>query len=316
MQFPILPTDLQIGFFFRLKNLRDLYFHEALKGTVGSSPIHEIDIQLAKLVNPLALQKLARFSLRGECIFPVPLLLISNPYLVGYYRLVLGFSQKEFYNKGPFGIFQSCEKKGKMSALATLHLPAFCSSLISSAEELLDGLDELNLSQIRDLQVLTIGPQFRGGKNNDIGKAATERVFGVLKELTKDHIVSSTISSIDLLNATGRKVTIQFASDPDIEIIEHLPSGKRGLISIEIKGGKDASNIHNRIGEAEKSHQKARKRGYFEFMTIINVEVDYDVLRNESPTTTHFFHLNKIADPVDLEHKKFRDTIVSILSIL
>jgi hypothetical protein len=32
-------------------------------------------------------------------------------------------------------------------------------------------------------------------------------------------------------------------------------------VAVEIKGGKDYSNIHNRIGEAEKSHQKAKKEG-------------------------------------------------------
>jgi hypothetical protein len=38
----------------------------------------------------------------------------------------------------------------------------------------------------------------------------------------------------------------------------------RSLAAIEIKGGRDYSNIHNRIGEAEKSHQKAEKQGYVE----------------------------------------------------
>ncbi len=81
-------------------------------------------------------------------------------------------------------------------------------------------------------------------------------------------------------------VKIAVASDPDIEIMEVLNSGTRGLVSLEIKGGQDISNIHNRIGEAEKSHQKAKQRGYFEFITLINVDIDYDILRAESPTTS------------------------------
>ena len=45
---------------------------------------------------------------------------------------------------------------------------------------------------------------------------------------------------------------MEFAADPDICIREELPSGKfRNLVAIEIKGGKDYSNVHNRIGEAE-----------------------------------------------------------------
>ena len=57
----------------------------------------------------------------------------------------------------------------------------------------------------------------------------------------------------------------------------------------EIKGGKDISNIHNRIGEAEKSHQKARKRGFVECWTMVGVgHTDMDLARKESPSTDRF----------------------------
>ena len=42
-------------------------------------------------------------------------------------------------------------------------------------------------------------------------------------------------------------------------------------IAIEIKGGTDVSNLHNRLGEAEKSHQNARLLGFTQFWTIINL---------------------------------------------
>ncbi len=54
---------------------------------------------------------------------------------------------------------------------------------------------------------------------------------------------------------------IEFSSDPDVLITEKLQSGVRYILSIEVKGGTDASNIHNRLGEAEKSHLKAKKFG-------------------------------------------------------
>ena len=64
-------------------------------------------------------------------------------------------------------------------------------------------------------------------------------------------------------DAAKRTVTIEIASDPDIIIREEIrPETYRNIIAIEVKGGRDFSNIHNRIGEAEKSHQKAKGKGY------------------------------------------------------
>ena len=106
-----------------------------------------------------------------------------------------------------------------------------------------------------------------------------------------------------------------FASDPDIAITEELPSGVRPQVSIEIKGGTDISNVHNRIGEAEKSHQKAKNAGFFEFWTIIRVDVDERTAKSESPTTSHFFHLDRIADPRTREHDLFSDLLGSTVGV-
>jgi hypothetical protein len=313
--FTSLSPDLQVGFHFRLKNIKDLYFHEALSKAVLNVPIHLIDEQLNKLVSHEALQKLASFSIRGEALFPIPILLKENPFILGYYRLLFGFSQKEFYSKGPYGIFKSMETKGKLSKNISDKIDELCESLIITAIDLIMQLDEFNLSIIAELQLLTVGPQLRGSINNKYGQIATEKTFSLIKDLVTKNIVSSTPMSIEIKNDTGRIVKIKFSADPDIEIIELLPSGNRGLISIEIKGGRDVSNIHNRIGEAEKSHQKAKQRGYFEFMTIISVQMDYNLLRAESPTTNHFFNLFKIAEKTSDEHERFKDILSSIMSI-
>jgi len=314
-QFPILSVDLQIGFHYRLKSIKDLYFHEALKKTVRKLNISSIDSELKNLVSNEALQRLASFSLRGEVMFPLPILLNENPYLLGYYRLLLGFSQKEFYSKGPFGLFKSMEVDGKLSERSNSQLISLCQSLISSGELLLKQIDDASVLIFTELQLLTIGPQFRGSKNNELGQIATQQTFSIIKDLVSSYIEFSTLTSLSIKNDSRRTVKIQFSSDPDIEIKEDLNSGTRGLISIEIKGGRDYSNIHNRIGEAEKSHQKAKLRGYSEFMTIISVDIDYDQLRKESPTTTHFFQLDLISDKSTLEFRRFKDLLSSILSI-
>lgn len=313
--FIVLNPELQIGFYYRLKNIKDLYFHESLSKTVINIPINSIDQELNKYVTENDLKKLASFSLRGEILFPIPILLNANPYLLGYYRLLLGFSQKEFYSKGPFGLFKAMEEKGKVSKQCLLQLESLCESLISTASALLNQIDRINNQIVSDLQLLTVGPQLRGSMNNKYGQIATEKTFSLIKEVFKKYIITSTPTSIQLKNNSGRLVTIKFSADPDIEIIEQLQSGDRGLISIEIKGGLDASNVHNRIGEAEKSHQKAKNRGYFEFMTIISVDMEYDTLKNESPTTSHFFNLMKISDMKSLEFSRFVDILSSIIGV-
>ncbi|MFZ3113826.1 XcyI family restriction endonuclease [Methanothrix sp.] len=82
---------------------------------------------------------------------------------------------------------------------------------------------------------------------------------------------------------------IKLSNDPDISIIEYIGERIRPLVSIEIKGGRDASNSHNRLGVAEKSHQKAKNRGFFEFWTIIGVDMDYSFAGKESPPHCELF---------------------------
>jgi hypothetical protein len=312
---PVLPPDLQIAFYTRLQAMRGLYLYDALSATVNKLNIPTIDKELAKFVEAKSLKKLAKFGLRGEVIFPVPCVLQCTPQLLGYYRLLCGHSQKEFYSKGPFGAFKTLEENGKIPAGLHLKITDLCLSLITTGQLLLDGLDKFTLPIANDLQLLTLGPQFRGSRNTSLGQTATKAVFELIKNIAGKYVTRSDARSISVLNDASRGVSIAFSSDPDIAISEQLRSGVRPLVSIEIKGGTDYSNIHNRIGEAEKSHQKARSRGFFEFWTIIAVPLEYSQAKAESPTTSHFFQLAKIADKDDLENQKFRELLGSILSI-
>ncbi|MCO6489755.1 MAG: XcyI family restriction endonuclease [Phaeodactylibacter sp.] len=313
-EFPILNPELQASFYFRLKAIREEYLYESLRNTVNKLEIRKLDGELNDFVPNKYLKKLASHGLRGELVFPVPYIIESNPFLLGYYRLLLGFSQKEFYSKGPFGKFKALEEKGKISKNSDLIKP-LCESLIGSVCLLLDEIDDISHAIIDELQLLTIGPQLRGSKNNEFGRVATQKTFNLIKAIVRPYIISTTSSSMVLKNDSGRIVRIEFAADPDIQIIEEMKSQERGLVSIEIKGGGDISNIHNRIGEAEKSHQKAKKRGYYEFMTILRVDIDYEILKQESPTTSHFFHLDRISDKDHEEFETFKDILSSMLSI-
>ncbi len=163
--------------------------------------------------------------------------------------------------------------------------------------------------------MLTIGAQLRGSENTRIGKGATLEVFDLISRLVEPYIKDRTDRTLVLQNDSGRKVIIEFGSDPDVKITQSLLSGVRPIVSIEIKGGTDSSNIHNRLGEAEKSHQKAKLQGCFEFWTILKVDVDTDQARSESPTTSRFFNLTQIADPLSNDNRQFRELLASLLGI-
>jgi hypothetical protein len=312
---PILKPDLQVAFYHKLKSINDQYLYQALSDTVKHFSIPDIDKQLAEYVDHESLKKVASFGLRGEIFFPVPCIMQSNPKLLGYYRLLLGISQKEFYNKGPFGTFKRLEEQGIISKKISPQIEALCISLIGTAEIMIEQIDDLSLTTIRDLQILTLGPQLRGGLNTEFGKNATDKIFELLKSLVLPYLKSETDKTLIIENDSKRIVTLEFSSDPDIRIIEMIGSTNRPLVSIEIKGGKDRSNIHNRIGEAEKSHQKAKGNNFFEFWTIIRIDMDYADAKRESPTTTRFFNIDHIQDPNHDEYQLFRDLLSSLLSI-
>ena len=83
-----------------------------------------------------------------------------------------------------------------------------------------------------------------------------------------------------------------------------------------MKGGKDFSNVHNRLGEAEKSHQKARHRGYTECWTVVNVDnIDLDLGKRESPSTDRFYRLSSLIAGVGEDFEDFRDRVVALTGI-
>jgi len=130
-------------------------------------------------------------------------------------------------------------------------------------------------------------------------------------------VTSATPNQLTLTNAAGRQVTIRFAADPDIVIYESIGDAKpRRLVAIEIKGGTDASNLYNRLGEAEKSHQKAKSIGFIECWTVVNVSYfDETIARKNTPTTNKFFVLNRLQVSESPEFNEFRDLIVSLTGI-
>jgi len=179
------------------------------------------------------------------------------------------------------------------------------------------GLERITLELLDDLTLLTLGPQLRGGNNTKIGRLANEALFELIHTLVKHAVVQETPTRISLKNAAERKVTIAFSADPDISIVEGLSAkSRRNVVAVEIKGGGDQSNIWNRLGEAEKSHQSAKQNDFTEFWTIYNVpQLDLKKAHEKSPTTNRFYNLRELLVPASKDFMDFQERLTSLLSI-
>ncbi|MDT3541113.1 XcyI family restriction endonuclease [Cronobacter sakazakii] len=312
----------QVDFALALKRFRGVYLQNALLETVRNMDIVALDAQLGEYVPKADLATLATYGLRAELLFPVPAVLEANPYLLGYYRLLMGYSQKEFYGRDKgFGVgsFKSMEVKGVIGKLAKPKIPELCTAFCGAASALLSGVGPLRVSRelLDDLTLLTVGPQLRGGANNQRGTNGIVLVFEIIREIVAHATAEVRESAIEVNSATGRPVLIEFAADPDIIIREEMAhQNYRNVVAIEVKSGTDVSNIHNRIGEAEKSHQKARARGYTECWTVINVSrLDMVKARSESPSTDRFYSLTELSLREGEQYEDFKMRVLSLTAI-
>jgi len=320
--FPVLKPGGQIDFCARLQAVRGRYLSEALKKTLNdpSFDLETLNSELSEYVGSTHLKRLASFGLRGEVCFPVPYLFTRNPFLLGYYRLLYGFSCKAFYDQGPFKRFQTLENDGKIQSHILPLITSFCRSLAATGEKLLEFIDPVSLSIVNELQVLTLGAQFRGSGNVKVGQNAIDSFFNLIKLLVTAYNPKVKGRKITFQNDSKLTVSIRVASDPDVSITLKLEAEERKLVAIELKGGTDVSNIWNRLGEAEKSHSKARANGFNELWTVTRVDLNSDPglqkkAKRQSASTTRFFFLDHIADPTTPEALSFRQVLGSIMGV-
>lgn len=313
--------DGQIEFAIALASLRGLYLQDALLRTVKNLLIPDIDKELAAHVPSHSLSILAAHGFRGEMVFPVPVVLQANPRLLGYYRLLYGYSQKEFYSTANgLGRFKSMEERGTIRKDIAAEVGTLATALCEAGALLVEGIGmaKISASLLDDLTLLTLGPQLRGGANVRKGAAGIRTVFNAIHKIVADAVTAVSGSRMEIRNATGRTVLIEFAADPDIIIREEMRPGiYRQIIAIEVKAGSDFSNIHNRIGETEKSHQKAKGTGYAECWTVVNVDkIDMAMARRESPSTNRFYRISDLVSGRGNDYQDFRDRVVSLTGIM
>lgn len=317
MTFLLPEPELQAAFAAALPDIRKSCLQDALLATVATASIPTLDSELARLVPQATLATLASYGLRGELVFPLPSLLSAKPSLLGYYRLLYGYSKKEFYTKQTgFGALKAMEESERLPKGADLE--AACTELCAAGVLLVSAISTpLTALFLDSLTLLTLGPQLRGRANVKRGMAGIATVFNAIQKIVSHAIDIASPTAMQLTNAAGRKVFIEFAADPDITIREQMQSGAPRLqIAIEVKAGKDFSNIHNRLGEAEKSHQKAKKAGYSECWTIVNVDkTDMAKAATASPTTNRFYRISDIVGETGSEYQDFIDRILSLTGI-
>lgn len=169
---------------------------------------------------------------------------------------------------------------------------------------------------LEQLPLLTLGAQFDGGWRNGIGRAATAGVFLAIREIVEPHLTSETETTLVVQNAAGRRVRVVLASDPDVAITEEFADGPdQTNVAIEIKGGTDRSNAHNRAGEAEKSHQKVRNIARDSWTIIAMKGVEKEQLATESPTTRRWYDVAEVLGRVGSDWERFKNDLKGAVGI-
>ncbi len=291
---------------------------DALSDALKTADPALVKKQVGEYVPPDVQKTLAAAGVRDEHVFPVPVLLETKPTLIGYYRLLLGIPQKSFYGSGTgMGQFKNMETRGVLNARTKPDLAGFCAAMAQSLSDLVRQMaPQVTTRDVAELPLLTLGSQFQGGNNNTIGKQATVDVFLSVAEIVKSYITTKETRKIVLKNASGRVVVLALSSDPDIRIQEEFEGKLRNKVAIEIKGGTDKSNAHNRAGEAEKSHQKAKRDGFRDFWTIISkTGLNIEKLKDESPTTNSWFDVAEVLGREGEDWDEFRSRFADATGI-
>ena len=300
MTFHIPNTDRQIYIEEFLRRARANCLHEAVAKTVRAVPPSDLRSQFVSYVPPEGLALLHGTRIRDEEVYVVPCILEARPGLIAFYRLLLGISQKQFYaSRTGLSKFKVLEDAAVVPSELRPYLGDLCSAINESVSRLLLRFPRAQLrADVAQLPVMTLGAQADGSWRTRIGSSATQAVFDSLRFIVRNAGAdfTETKSSITVTNSSGRHVSLMLSADPDVVIREEFADVSVYKAAIEIKGGTDRSNIHNRAGEAEKSHQKARRDGAGDCWTVISLDgINIDKLKHESPSTREWFDLDEIS---------------------
>jgi hypothetical protein len=308
----------QVRLYQLLVAARKQWFTDALSDALGRLEQKIVKQQIGEYVPDDAQKILATGGIRDEYVFPVPAVIELKPYLIGYYRLILGALQKTFYKASTgMGSFRNMEKSGTMSEKQRPLVRHFCQAMAEPLAELVRQIPAITERDLRELPLLTYGSQLQGSFNTQIGKAAMQGVFDAITEIVEKYVTKRQPSRLTVRNASGRIVFVSLSHDPDVSVQEQVGDRIHSNVAIEVKGGTDLSNAYNRAGEAEKSHQKARnKHGFPECWTIISKKgLEFSKLQAGSPTTNHWFDVAEVLGRKGSDWDDFRQRFTRAVGI-
>lgn len=307
----------QVGFHQLLVAARKKYLVDALGEALGAIDPADVKREIARYVPPDVQKLLAASGVRDEYVFPVPAVIKGKPALVGYYRLLLGAPQKTFYKGSTgMGLFKSMEEMGTLSAKQENHIRDFCVAMTERLADLVRQIPNLEERDLRELPLLTFGSQLQGSNNTKIGKKAMQEVFVAITEILKPYVSKEETKRLTIKNAARRKVFVTLSHDPDVSIQEEVEGRTHSKVAIEVKGGTDVSNAHNRAGEAEKSHLKAKQKGFKDFWTVISkAGLEMSKLKQESQTTTEWFDVTELLARGGRDWEDFRQRLAGAVGV-
>jgi hypothetical protein len=316
-QFKAPSASRQLGFHELLVAARKKYFMDALRDALRAVDQNLVKTQIASFV-PVDIQKLlAAAGLRDEYVFPVPAVIEEKPTLIGYYRLLLGAPQKSFYNGSTgMSLFKRMEETGMVTDKQKVFVPEFCTAMAERLADLVRQIPNFTDQDLRELPLLTFGSQLQGANNTQIGKKAMQEIFLAIKDVLGKFVTKQENNKLVVKNAARRMVFVTLSHDPDVCVQEQFEDGNHNNVAIEVKGGTDVSNAHNRAGEAEKSHLKAKQEGFRDFWTIISkTGLDMNKLRKESQTTTEWFDVTELLERKGKDWENFRQRLAGAVGI-
>lgn len=301
-RFDVPDPGKQVYFAQMLASVRASGLHQVLRTTATGVHGPTLRTQISQFAPSDGLNLLQGTGVRDEEVFASPVVLEAAPGLMSYYRLLLGISQKAFYT-GATGLnpFKPMEETQTLTETAKVMLDDLCTDLNVQMAVLLHALPHGTLrDDVNHLPLMALGAQADGSWRTQIGSKATKQVFESMKQVVRDagRQYIETPVSITVENNSKREVTLALAPDPDVVIRENFGNNSSEYkAAIEIKGGTDYSNVHNRAGEAEKSHAKAIDDGAGTCWTIIDLRrADLERLRRESASTREWLDLTEVLD--------------------
>jgi hypothetical protein len=313
-----LPADKGIGLYLSLLEARRLQLHPALSAAVSAVGVARLNEELDRLVPADTLSHVAALGLRGERVFPVPAIIEYSPPLIGYYRMLLGLSiTKDFTLKYGYGAWAKAEQSGVLSARLKPQMEAFCARLIEPLTMLVEAMGQFDNRDLSDLALLTLGPTLQGRRNTVIGREAALQAFRVLRRLLNEDWIEFEVEDTQLrfVLPNGQPYELVAGSDPDIRLNQGVGSSSKPLIAIEIKGGSDFSNAHNRAGEAEKSQIKAQQEGYQHRWTIIQMGgLPRATFETETRTSTAIFEFSQVVGQDGPDWKRFYTMFLELIN--